>query len=206
MYSLLESVLRFRGFVMTRRDQLVTIARTQDVANVDPVLRKPDEPIQPGDVVVSSVFELEYIDVNSALNMLTQMKLGADFVAIAETGTLIITDYAFRMERIREVLKMIDVAGAPKDFQFRQIRYMQAGELVPKVKALAGEIQGVSYCGRVKRLLLSRQPNRRRPPPPARDNWLNCVSANSCRLMPSKRAGLGSASRFLEADERTTGC
>lgn len=205
LYSLLESVLRFRGFVMTRRDQLVTIARTQDVANVDPVLRKPDEPIQPGDVVVSSVFELEYIDVNSALNMLTQMKLGADFVAIAETGTLIITDYAFRMERIREVLKMIDVAGAPKDFQFRQIRYMQAGELVPKVKALAGEIQGVSIT--VASQAASAQPTAQPPATTAAERARQLAELRVRQQLQAHAQQEGQVSAqqavFLEADERT---
>lgn len=205
LYSLLESVLRFRGFVMTRRDQLVTIARTQDVANVDPVLRKPDEPIQPGDVVVSSVFELEYIDANSARNMLTQMKLGADFVAIAETGTLIVTDYAFRMERIREVLKMIDVAGAPKDFQFRQVRYMQAGELVPKVKALAGEIQGVSIT--VASQAASVQPTAQPPATTAaeRARQLAELRARQQAQARAQQEGQVSAQQtvYLEADERT---
>lgn len=206
LYSLLESVLRFRGFVMTRRDRLVTIARTQDVANVDPVLRLPNEPIQPGDVVVSSVFELDHIDADSARNMLTQMKLGADFIPIKETGTLIVTDYAFRMERIRDVLAMIDVAGAPKDFQFRQIRYMPAADLVPKVKALAGEIQGVS-------ITVSGQPAAAQPTAQPRAT----TAAERARQLAEQRARQQAQARaqqqaqtatnqdavYLEADERT---
>ena len=144
LYSLLESVLRFQGYVMTRRDSLVTIVETKDAGTVDPVLRLPDQPILPGDVVVSSVFELKHASTATAQNMLSQMRLGTGFSAIPETGTLIVTDYAFRMERIREVISMIDVAGAPKDFQFRQLHYMQAAELAPKVKALASQIQGIS--------------------------------------------------------------
>lgn len=144
LYSLLESVLRFRGFVMTRRDRLVTIVRQQDIANVDPVLRLPDQEIQPGDVMVSSVFHLKHIAPSTAQTMLSQMRLGTGYSSIPETGTLIITDYAFRMERIREVIVMIDVAGSPKDFQYRQLRYMQAVDLVPKVKALSAQIKGVT--------------------------------------------------------------
>ncbi len=144
LYSLLESVLRFRGFVMTRRDRLVTIVRQDQAATLDPILRLPDDPILPGDVVVSSVFELQHIGAESAKNMLGQMRLGSEIITIAETGTLVVTDYAFRMERVREVIAMIDVAGAPKDFQYRQIKFMEAMELVPKVESLASEIRGVT--------------------------------------------------------------
>ena len=38
---------------------------------------------------------------------------------------------------------MIDVEGEPKDFQFRQLRYMDAEELVPKIQA-STQIQGVT--------------------------------------------------------------
>ena len=143
-YALLESALRFRGFVMTRRGNLVTIARREEVGTVDPVIRLPDEPIQPGDVVVSSVFKLKHITPASAQNMLMQMKLGSEFSAVPETGTLIVTDYAFRMERIRNVIAMIDVSGTLKTFQYRQLRYMQAAELAPKVQTLAQQMQNIT--------------------------------------------------------------
>ena len=144
MYSLLESVLRFKGFVMTRRDNLVTIVKSENIANIDPVLRHPDEPIQPGDVVVSSIYELKHVSTTTMQNMLTQMRLGSGFNAIPETNTLVITDYAFRMERIREVIAMVDVEGQPRDFHFRQLKYMQALDLVTKVKAMAPQIQGLT--------------------------------------------------------------
>ncbi|NLA40247.1 MAG: hypothetical protein GX874_02350, partial [Smithella sp.] len=144
LYALLESVLRFRGFVMTRRDSLVTIVRQAEIANVDPVLRSPDEAIRPGDIMVSSVFKLNNVAPATAQTLLTQMRLGTGFNVINETKTLIVTDYAFRMERIRDLIAMIDVEGEPKDFQFRQLKYMEAEELVPKIKALSMQIQGVT--------------------------------------------------------------
>ncbi|NLW83434.1 MAG: hypothetical protein GXY41_03370 [Phycisphaerae bacterium] len=144
LYALLESVLRFRGFVMTRRGSLVTIVRQAEIAAVDPVLRRPDEEIRPGDIMVSSVFKLNNVAPATAQTLLSQMRLGTGFNVIHETGTLIVTDYAFRMERIRDLIAMIDVEGEPKDFQFRQLRYMDAEELVPKIRALSTQIQGVT--------------------------------------------------------------
>jgi type II secretory pathway component GspD/PulD (secretin) len=143
-YALLESVLRFKGFVMTRRDQLVTILKKEDLAKAEPVLRAVDEPIQPGDIVVSSVFQLENIGADSAQNMLQGMNLGTAFTPIAETNTLIVTDFAYRMAQIRQVLDMIDTPGEKKEYKFRTLQYMKPSEIVPKLQDLAAQLEGVS--------------------------------------------------------------
>lgn len=142
-YALLESVLRFKGFIMTRRGQLVTIMRDSELAKAEPVLRAPDEPIQPGDIVVSSLFTLQYIDAVSAQNMLKTMNLGTNFTPL-ETNALIITDYAYRMDRIRQVLAMVDVPAAAKEYRFRTLKYIKPSDIVSKLKDLAGQLQGVT--------------------------------------------------------------
>ena len=143
-YALLESVLRFKGFIMTRRDELVTIMKQADIAKAEPVLRGADDPIQPGDIVVSSMFELEHIDTASAQNMLKGMNLGTAFIPIAGTNTLVVTDFAYRMDRIQRVLDMIDVAGEEKEYEFRTLKYMKPSEIVPKLQELAKQLEGVS--------------------------------------------------------------
>ena len=203
LYSLLESVLRFRGFVMTRRDRLVTIVRQQDIATVDPVLRMPDEAIQPGDVMVSSIFELQHINPQTAQTLLTQMRMGTSFNTIAETGTLIVTDYAFRMERIRELIAMIDVAGAPKDFQFRQLRYMQAADLVPKVKALSTQIRGVSVSVGSAPAAAPPAPDPRTLTPAQRAAQQQQQAAAARATQQAQQAGASQETVYLEADERT---
>jgi type II secretory pathway component GspD/PulD (secretin) len=145
MYGLLESVLRFRGFVMTRRNGLVTILKVQDApAKAEPLIRDPDEPIPPGEIIVSTVFHLSHIDVNNAEAMLRGMNLGSNFTKIGETNTLIVTDYAYRMSQIRQVLEMIDVKGELKEYKFRTLKYLKPSELVPKLRELAGQLQGVN--------------------------------------------------------------
>lgn len=147
-YALLESVLRYKGFVMTRRDNLVTILPVAQMPQFsDPKLRKEDEPIERGDVVISSIFELKHINVNNANNVLRQMNLGVANpppILINETNTMIITDYAYRMDKIAEVLRLIDVPGTPKKFTHRQLQYMQAGELIPRLQKLAAQLQNLN--------------------------------------------------------------
>lgn len=147
VYALLEIALQDKGFIMVRQQgNLVRIMKAADAAKLDPVIRSPDEPIQPGDIIVSSLFNLENISTSSAKTMLTQMNLGLPngFQEVPETGTLIVTDYAYRMERIRNVLSMVDVPGEPKEYRYRKLVYLTPGELVPKLTELAGKLEGVS--------------------------------------------------------------
>ncbi len=70
MYALLESVLQFKGFVMARRGNLVTVMKSTDAAKLDSVIRKDSDDIQPGDIIVTTVFKLEHISTATAQAML----------------------------------------------------------------------------------------------------------------------------------------
>jgi len=54
------------------------------------------------------------------------MKLGTSITAIEDTRTLIVTEFAYRMARIEEVLTIIDKPGLPRTFRFRQLKYTMA--------------------------------------------------------------------------------
>jgi len=149
-YALLESVLKFRGFVMTRRGKLVTLIPQAQALDYDPTFRTSPEDIQPGDVIVTSIFRLKHVDTGSAEALLRSMKLGTIINSIHETGTLIVTGYAYRMERIEELLKMIDIPGKPRKFQSRQLQYTTATDLVGKVKTLADQLGTISITVSVK--------------------------------------------------------
>ncbi len=146
LYPMLESVLKFKGFVMSRGPgNLVKIVPEAEALDIDPALLKVDKgKVEHGDVIVSRVFQLQYIDTASAQNFLTTMKLATNVTPIAETGTLIVTDYAYRMPRIEELLEIIDKPGKLKQFRFRQLRYTMAKTLAPKVKTLAEQLGTVS--------------------------------------------------------------
>ncbi|GAG22901.1 unnamed protein product, partial [marine sediment metagenome] len=87
LYPLAESVLKFRNFVMTRKGNLVTIVPSGEVLNIDPILIYDEKgKVEYGDVIVTRLFNLRYIDTASAKNLLSQMKLGANITDIADTG------------------------------------------------------------------------------------------------------------------------
>ena len=146
LYHLLESVLKFKGFVMTRgMGNLVTIVPKDKALDIDPALVEAERPqIGTGDVVVMSVFELKHIGTESAKGFLEGMKLTTDITTIAETKTLIVTAYAHRMPRIKTLLDIVDRPGEPRKFRFRQLRYTMAQNLAPKLQTLAEELGTVS--------------------------------------------------------------
>ncbi|MBN1787859.1 MAG: hypothetical protein JW806_05630 [Sedimentisphaerales bacterium] len=137
LYDLLESVLKFRGFVMSRKGKLVTIAPATEIMEQDPTFA---EGMKAGDVVITNVFSLQHISTAAAKKLLSEMKLGSNITEIPETGTIVVTEYAFRMQRIEDLLNLVDVPGPPKEFRLRVLKYTLAESLVPKVKALAEQL------------------------------------------------------------------
>jgi len=146
LYLLLESVLKFQNLVMTRhKGNIVTIVPLAKALDADPQLVGPGEPmVEAGDVIVTRVFELEHIDTTSAQNLLNSMKLSVEVTPIAESATLIVTAYAYRMARIEQLLDMVDKPGEPRKFRYRQLRYTMAKNLGEKIKALAEQLESVT--------------------------------------------------------------
>ncbi len=146
LYPLLESVLKFKGFVTTRhRGNIVTIVPAAEALDADPVLLTSDsEGIEAGNVVVTRVFELKYVDTASATNLLESMRLSVGTMPIADRHMLIVTAYAHRMERVEELLRLVDRPGEPRKFRFRQLHYTMAETLATKVKALAEQLESVT--------------------------------------------------------------
>ncbi len=142
LYPMLEEVLKFKDLAMTRsKGNLVTIVPVADALKIDPPLLDIDKAeTEPGDGIVQRVFKLEHIDAASAQNLLTGMSLTTNITPIAETKTLIITAYAYRMPRIQALLNIVDRAGEPKKFRFRQLRYTMAEILAPKLQTLAEQL------------------------------------------------------------------
>ncbi|GAH87116.1 unnamed protein product, partial [marine sediment metagenome] len=148
LYPLLESVLKFKGFVMTRREgsNLLTVVPLAKAIEIDPPLRSEQAKTEIGDVIITRLFELKDIDTASAQTLLAGMKLGVSITPIPEAKKLIVTGYAYRMARIKELLAMIDKPGEPRQFRSRQLEYTMATALAPKIKTLAEQLGTVSIA------------------------------------------------------------
>ncbi|MCF7973396.1 MAG: hypothetical protein K9N55_06245 [Phycisphaerae bacterium] len=143
LYPLLESVMKFRGYVMTRRGDVVTVVKSDNWAEVDPDLRDNGGLIEFGEAVMTCPFKLKHISTSDAESLLDSMKLGLAKSSIAENKTLIITAYSYRMPRIEALLDMVDQPGEPKVFRSRSLNYTMAQNLTDKVRGLAEQLSNI---------------------------------------------------------------
>ncbi len=193
LYPMAESVLKFTGLVMTRKGNLVTIVPLDSALEIDPALIGTDSgQVRAGDVIVTRIFQLNYIDTASARALLDGMKVGA-VTEIAARGTLIVTGYAYRMNRVEQLLEVIDKPGNPKQFKFRQLKYTMATTLAPKVKALVEQLGDMSIAISVTPQAATPQQPRR---PPIR-------TPTPVQPTPAAAPGSSKPSIYLDADERT---
>ncbi len=192
LYPLAESVLKFTNLVMSRKGNLVTIVPLDSILEIDPALIETDSgQVKAGDVVVTRVFQLNYIDTASAKALLEGMKLGA-VTEIAARGTIFVTGYAYRMNRVEQLLDVVDKPGNPKQFKFRQLKYTMASTLAPKIKALVEQLGDMSIA--IAATPAATTPQQPRRPPPVRQ---------PTPIQPTPAAGSTKSSIYLDSDERT---
>jgi general secretion pathway protein D len=213
LYPLLETVLKFKGFVMTRhKGNLVTVVPIEEALDIDPaLLGVEDGTIEHGDLVVTRSFKLEHIDTASAGNLLNNMKLGVDISEIPETKTLIVTEFTYRMPRVEALLELVDKPGEPRKFRFRQLQYTMAASLAPKLQTLAEQLGTVSIT--IAEETTTQAPQVTRRPGESEASYQRRVAAaqraaqiRAQRAATQKRtqpAATAEPTVFLDADERT---
>lgn len=200
LYPLLESVLKFKGFAMTRhKENIVTIMPMADALEADPTLMDPNNTsLAAGDMVVTRVFNLEHISPASVMTLLDNMKVSVASSVVEETHSLIVTCYAHRMERIERLIEMVNRPGRPKEFRFRELKHTAAGVLCKKVEMLALELQ-TSPLKIVPMDLRSSGLHLRSGVDPSSGESLQVIDGG----LPSDSASGEPRTVYLDADERT---
>lgn len=145
LYTLLQTVLKFDGLAMTRRgDKLLSVVPVSEALEADPrLIIGKDEAVQAGDIVVTRMFKLQYVNVTSVEKLLESMKLGVALSSSEDAQILFVTCYAHRMSRIEQLVNMLDRPGKARECRFRRLQYTVASTLAEKVRPLAQEIQGI---------------------------------------------------------------
>jgi len=208
LYPLLESVLQFNGFVMTRgKGNILRVvpkaeADTADAPFVRPEVERPEY----GNVIVTRVFKLKHVDTATALALLTNMQLGLTIRQVPEAGELIVIGYAYRMPRIEEVLEVVDKPGPAKKFEFRQLKFTMAQTLAPKVKTLAEQLGTISVTVSAAAAAPAPAAVTRNPGESAAAFRARQIAARrgvAARPAPAAGAPAAKPTVYLDADERT---
>jgi general secretion pathway protein D len=144
LYALLETVLDFMNLAMIRREQnFVAIVPVDKALQAQPELVDGDA-VQVGDTVVTRVFRIEHADVSSVVALLQNMKLSVAATPLDHGNLLLVTCHAGRMNRIEQLVEMIDCPGRPPECRFRRLSYVRATPLIGKIRTLAGELESIA--------------------------------------------------------------
>ncbi len=197
LYPLLEAVLKFNGYAMTRHKNLILIVPSGKAMEYDPEVFFEGGQTELGEIIITRIFDLEHIDAGSVKNLLDGMKLGLSpqhiDTSISQAGKLIVTDYAYRMKRVEKLIEMIDKPGERRKFRFRRLKYTTATNLAPKIKTLAEQLGTVTITVSEPEAQpqQGKQPQGRPPRHQAQP-----------KPQPSQGNG-GEPGVYLDADERT---
>lgn len=211
LYPLMESVLQFHGFAMTRNPNANMVRVTPMVDAVDaPLIEDKDDRITDyGNVIVTRIFKLEHIDATSAKNLLDGMKLG-ESSPVGDEKVLFVTGYAYRMPRVERLLEMIDKPGKPKKIRFRPCKFTMATALAPKVKALAEQLGTISITvGQMATTPSTPSSSVRKPGESTADYSRRMAEERAARSRPTPPPRGGATPEaagpgvYLDADERT---
>ena len=130
-----------------QEDNLVAIVPIDKALDANPsLIDDPDKTIEIGDIVVTRLFELQYVEVASIVKLLQNMKLGVAVSTIENSQMLFVTCYASRMSRIEQLVGMLDRPGTVRECRFRRLQYVTASFLVGKIRTLANELQEISIA------------------------------------------------------------
>lgn len=146
LYALLETVLDFMGLAMIRQqDNFVAIVPIDRALATQPELvNSADNTIQVGDTVITRVFEIKYVDIEDVTTLLQNMKLSITVTSLGGSNLLLVTCYSERMNRVEELVNLIDQPGKTMECRFRKLYFTLAPSLVPKVRSMAEQLKQIT--------------------------------------------------------------
>ncbi len=148
LYALLETVLDFMGLAMIRQDDnLVAIVPVDRALQNQPELVDSiNEVVKVGDTIVTRVFNIKYVDISDVIALLQNMKLSISSTALENNNLLLVTCHAGRMNRVEQLVNMIDQPGRTLECRLRRLYHTIAPSLVAKIRTMAQELNGITIA------------------------------------------------------------
>jgi len=161
LYALLETILGNLGLAMIRQEKdLVTVVKIEKALETQPELVDTrTSSVQVGDTIVTRAFNIQYADILSVITLLEDMKLSVAVTAFEKADLLLVTCHADRMNRVEQLVEMIDRPDEPIECWFRRLDYTAAGPLIVKIRILAQELEGIAVTATSRTTKKPGQPN-----------------------------------------------
>src|SRR3984885_8350706 len=144
-YSIFQSVLQVKGFTTVQAGHVIKIVPARNVRS-SAALTASQTPAQTnGDEYVTRMVRLKNIDAASVIGVIQPMVSHDGLVAaFPQDNTVIVTDDAYNVERLLEIIGSLDVRGEQQSIVVIPLKLAFAGELAPEIDKLMAARMGAA--------------------------------------------------------------
>jgi general secretion pathway protein D len=145
-YSIFQSVLQVKGFTTVQAGKIIKIEPARNVRSNAKLTTSQTPAESSGDEYVTRMVRLKNIDAASIIGVIQPM-ISHDGLVAAFPGdnTVIVTDDAYNVERLTEIIHELDVRGEQASIVVIPLKLAFAGELAPEIDQLmAAKMAGAS--------------------------------------------------------------
>jgi general secretion pathway protein D len=153
-YKVFESVLNVKGFTTIPAGKFLKIvplreAKESNISTFPGGTRVPDR-----DNYVTRLIPLRYVDATDISNSLKPLvSRDASMIPYAPTNTIILSDSAYNINKILEIVEEIDVSSYQETLEIIVLKYASAKEIADEMSQVFGEQQqGGGGGGVVRRI------------------------------------------------------
>jgi len=143
-YSIFQSVLQVKGFTTVQAGKIIKIEPARNVRSNAPLTESQTPAESRGDEYVTRMIRLKNLDAASVIGVIQPMVSHDGLIAaFPADNTVIITDDAYNVERLLDIIGSLDVRGVQQAIVVIPLKLAFADELAPEIDQLmAARMQG----------------------------------------------------------------
>lgn len=144
-YSLFQSALQIKGFTTVLAGKAIKIVPARDVRSDAPLTESQMPADSQGDEYVTRMVKLKNLDVASLVGVMQPMVSHDGLIAAyPEDNTLIITDDAYNVQRLLQIIGSLDIQGVQENVAVIPLKLAFSGELAPEIEQIMAARYGSS--------------------------------------------------------------
>ena len=138
-YQIFQSVLQLKGFTTQQAGKVIKIIPARNVREAATLTESQRPFEQHGDEYVTRLVKLRNVDASAMVTVIQPMISHDGLVAaFPDDNTLIITDDAYNVQRLLQIVGSLDVEGQRQNVEMIPLRYAFADDIAPEVDELLG--------------------------------------------------------------------
>ena len=139
-YNIFQSVLLLKGFTTVQAGPVVKIVPLRSARESAAMTHAPQPGQTQGDAYVTRLVKLRHVEVAALVGVVQPLISREGLVAaFPQTNTLILTDNAFNIDRLLNVIQSLDIQGQQQALEVIPLKLAYATDLAPEIEKIMGE-------------------------------------------------------------------